>query len=173
MNLGGSRDQAQIQAKGCDPLNRPKEPQSRVPRKIRARFVQIWTTARYETQPNCRDAPDARRRNHCRNHDRDGLAAAFRSRLSCRRRPQETWVQPCFRTNRQGSCLSHQGWQSFAGRCRPDQTGGLMRCRRKVVTVVPRPERPLKMRSRICAVSISGDYAHDGRVSFRGRPLLI
>jgi hypothetical protein len=44
-----ARDQAQIQAEGCDPLNRPKGPQSRIPRKIGARFVQISTKTRYET----------------------------------------------------------------------------------------------------------------------------
>ena len=31
-----------------------------------------------------------------------------------------------------------------------------MRCRRNVAMVVPRPKRPLRTRSRICAVSISG-----------------
>jgi hypothetical protein len=47
MNLGESRDQAQIQAEGCDPLNRPKDPQSRIPRKIGTCFTQIDTATRY------------------------------------------------------------------------------------------------------------------------------
>jgi hypothetical protein len=47
MNLGGSHDQAQIQAEGCDPLNRPKDPQGRIPSKIGARFAQIDTATRY------------------------------------------------------------------------------------------------------------------------------
>src|SRR5258708_34417634 len=38
--------------------------------------------------------------------------------------------------------------------------GGLMRCRRNVAVVVPRPKRLFRTRSRICAVSISGDYVH-------------
>src|SRR5260370_37887947 len=39
MNLGGSHDQAQIQAKGCGPLTRPKGQQARIPRAICARGV--------------------------------------------------------------------------------------------------------------------------------------
>src|SRR5258708_4382273 len=37
-----------------------------------------------------------------------------------------------------------------------------MRCRRNAALVAPRPKRRLKTRSRICAVSISGDYVHAG-----------
>jgi hypothetical protein len=36
--------------------------------------------------------------------------------------------------------------------------GGLMRCRRNVVMVEPRPGLPLRMRSRICAVSTLHDF---------------
>jgi hypothetical protein len=57
--------------------------------------------------------------------------------------------------------------------CGPGQTGGLMRCRRTIAIVVPRPECLLRTRSRICAVSISGDYVHAGRVCFKGPLLLI
>ena len=41
MNLRGSHDQAQIQAEGCDPLNRPKDRQARVSQAIGACIVQI------------------------------------------------------------------------------------------------------------------------------------
>jgi hypothetical protein len=33
--------------------------------------------------------------------------------------------------------------------------------------VAPPPKRLLRTRSRICAVSISGDYVHDGRAPLR------
>src|SRR5258706_7679414 len=72
-----------------------------------------------------------------------------------------------------GRGLSHQGCQSFACSCGPGQTGGLMRCRRNVAEVAPRPKHLSRTRSRICAVSTSGDYAHAGRVYFNGRRPLI
>ena len=43
----------------------------------------------------------------------------FRAWISCRCRPQETRAQPCFRANRQGTLVSHQGWQGFARRRGP------------------------------------------------------
>ena len=52
-------------------------------------------------------------------------------------------------------------------------SSGMMRCRRNVARVVPRPKHLLRTRSRICAVSISGDYVHAGRVFFRGPHPLI
>ena len=54
------------------------------------------------------------RRNDRGDHDCNGLAAAFGARLSRRCRPQEARAQSRFRANRQGSGLSHQGWQSCA-----------------------------------------------------------
>ena len=44
-----------------------------------------------------------------------------------------------------------------------------MRCRSNVA-IVPRPRPLLRTRSRICAVSISKDFDHDGRVSSKERP---
>ena len=41
------------------------------------------------------------------------------------------------------------------------------------LTRLPRPKRLLRTRSRICTVSISGDYVHAGRAYFKGRLLLI
>ena len=67
----------------------------------------------------------------------------------------------------------NQGWQSFACSCGPGQTGGLMRCRRNVAEVAPRPKHLSRTRSRICAVLTSGDYVHAGRVYFNGRRPLI
>ena len=61
----------------------------------------------------------------------------------------------------------------FACSCGPGQTGGLMRCRRNVAEVAPRPKHLSRTRSRICAVSTSGDYVHAGRVYFNGRRPLI
>src|SRR5258706_11294677 len=46
-----------------------------------------------------------------------------------------------------------------------------MRCRKSVATAVPQLKGPLRTRSRICAVSISEDYMHAGRASFRDRAL--
>ena len=71
--------------------------------------------------------------------------------------------------NRQRPGLSHQGWKSLDHRCRPREAGGVMRCRRSVAMVVSRPKPPLGTRSRICAVSISKGFVHDGRVCFRVR----
>ena len=48
-----------------------------------------------------------------------------------------------------------------------------MRCRRSVAMVVSRPKLPLRTRSRICAVSISKVFVHDGRAYFRDRRPLI
>jgi hypothetical protein len=48
-----------------------------------------------------------------------------------------------------------------------------MRCERNVATVVPRPKPPLRKRSRICAVSISKGFVHDGKACFRDcRPII-
>src|SRR5258707_4338293 len=112
------------------------------------------------------------RNNRC-DHGRHGLAAAFGARLSRRCRPQETRSQPCFRANRQGASISHQGQQSFVRRLGPGQTAGLIRCRGNIATVAPRPKCLLSTRSRICAVSISKDFVHAGRAYFKGRSLLI
>src|SRR5258705_9477665 len=56
---------------------------------------------------------------------------------------------------------------------RSSEAGGLMRCRRNVAMVVPRPKLLLRTRSRICAVSILGDFVRAGRACFKDRPLLI
>jgi hypothetical protein len=48
-----------------------------------------------------------------------------------------------------------------------------MRCRRNVAMVASRPKRLLRTRSRICAVSILGDFVRAGRAFFKDRPLLI
>ena len=42
------------------------------------------------------------------------------------------------RDQRQGPGLSHKRWQDFAYRSRPDESGGLTRCRRNVATVASR-----------------------------------
>jgi len=47
MNLGESRDQAQIQAEGCDPLNRPKDRQGGFPQAIGTSIAQINRATRY------------------------------------------------------------------------------------------------------------------------------
>ena len=47
-----------------------------------------------------------------------------------------------------------------------------MRCEGSVALVVSRPRHLLRTRSRICAVSISKDFVHDGRVCFRDRRLI-
>jgi Protein of unknown function (DUF3489) len=56
MNLGESRDQANIQAESCHPLKRPQDRQARVSQAIGARFVQISAATRYQAQPYCCDA---------------------------------------------------------------------------------------------------------------------
>ena len=62
-NLGGSHDQAQIQAEGCDPLNRPKDQQTQISRAIGARVVQAGNGAPHQTRPHHRNAADVGRRN--------------------------------------------------------------------------------------------------------------
>jgi Protein of unknown function (DUF2924) len=48
-----------------------------------------------------------------------------------------------------------------------------MRCRTNAAAVEPRPELPFQTRSRICAVSISKGFAHDGKACFRAcRPII-
>ena len=48
MNLGESRDHAQIQAEDCDPLKRPQDREARVSQAVGARFAQISISARYK-----------------------------------------------------------------------------------------------------------------------------
>src|SRR5258705_5312376 len=57
MNFRGSHDQAQDQAEGCDPFNRPKDRQARVTQAIGACIVQISRGTRYwrSPRPNSRD----------------------------------------------------------------------------------------------------------------------
>jgi hypothetical protein len=50
MNFRGSHDQAQNQAEGCDPLNRPKDRQARVTQAIGACIVQISRGTRYQAR---------------------------------------------------------------------------------------------------------------------------
>ena len=144
--------------------------QVQVSHAIRACIIKDGDAARHQARPHHRDAADAGWRDDRGDHDRHGLAAAFGARLSCRCRPQEARAQSGFRTNRQGPGLSHQGWQGFVCSCRSREAGGLMRCRRSVAMVVPRPKHPLRTRSRICAVSISKGCVHDGRACFRDPP---
>src|SRR5258705_12577899 len=165
MNLRGFHDQAQNQAEGCDPLNRPKDRQARSTQTIGACTVQVSRETRYQARPHHRNVADADRCNDRSDHDCYGLAAAFGAWFSCRCRPQEARAQPCFRANGQGTCVSHQGWQSCSRG--PDQTGSLMQCKGNTAMVVARPKRLLRTRSSICAVSISRDYVLAGRACFK------
>src|ERR1700736_1169098 len=101
------------------------------------------------------------------------MAATFGPQLVCWRRSQEARLESYFRRDREGPRLSHQGWENSIQCFRSSEAGGLMRCRRNVAMVVPRPKCLLRTRSRICAVSISRDYVHAGRAFFKGRLLLI
>src|SRR5712671_1667917 len=80
------------------------------------------------------------------------MAATFGPRLFRWRRSQEARLESYFRRDREGPRLSHQGWQSSIQCFRSSEAGGLMRCRRNVAMVVPRPKLLLRTRSRICAV---------------------
>jgi hypothetical protein len=99
-------------------------------------------------------------------------SAAFRPWLSRRCRPQDAWSESHFRAPT-GTGLSHQGWQGSIRNCRPHPAGGLMQCERDLAMVERRPKRSLKMRSRSCAVSISGGFDHAGKVSSGSRPPFI
>src|ERR1700730_10618346 len=101
------------------------------------------------------------------------MAATFGPRLFRWRRSQEARLESYFRRDREGPRLSHQGWQSSIQRFRSSEAAGLMRCRRNVAMVVLRPKLLLRTRSRICAVSILGDFVRAGRACFKDRPLLI
>jgi hypothetical protein len=120
------------------------------------------TATRHQARPHHCNASDACGRNGRCHQDCNRMAAACGARLSCRRRPQETWSQSCFRVDGQGPGLSHQGWKGFVRRCGSREAGGLMRCGRSAATVAQRPRSLLRTRSRICAVSISRDFAHVG-----------
>ena len=128
--------------------------------------------ARHQARSHHRDAADPRRRNDCCHHDRYRLAATFRARISRWRCPQKTRTRFGFGADGQGPRLPHQGWKGCTCCGEPGQTGGLMRCRSNVA-IVSRPKLPLRTRSRICAVSISKDFVHDGRAYFKDRPPII
>jgi hypothetical protein len=84
MNFRGSHDQAQNQAEGCDPLNRPKDRQACITQAIGARIVQISRGTRYQARPHYRYAAAADGCNDRNDHEGYRLAAAFGARLSCR-----------------------------------------------------------------------------------------
>src|SRR5258708_1375033 len=56
---------------------------------------------------------------------------------------------------------------------RSREAGGVTQCWRSGATVVFRPKLLLETRSRICAVSISKVFVHDGRAYFRNRRPII
>src|SRR5260221_7647012 len=170
MNFRGSHDQAQNDDQGRHALGFTKVQQVQIPQATCTGIIEASSAARHKACPHHCNAADANGRNDRIDRRRNGLAAAFGPGLSCRCRPQETRAQSCFRANRQRSCLSHQGWQSFTCSRGPGQAGGLMRCIRNVAMVAPRPKRLLRTRSRICAVSISERFVRAGRASSRERP---
>jgi len=100
--------------------------------------------------------------------DRHSLAATFGARISRWCCPQEARSQFGFRTDRQRPGLPHQGWKGFV--C---QHRGVTRCWRSVAAFGSRLKLPLRTRSRICAVSISKVFVHDGRAYFRNRRPII
>ena len=72
-----------------------------------------------------------------------------------------------------GRLLPRQGWKGFVRHRRSREAGGVIRCWRSVAVVASRPKLPLEMRSRICAVSISKSFVHDGKACFSDqRPLI-
>src|SRR5258705_2632706 len=109
VNFRGSHDQAQNQAEGCDALDRPKDPQARVTQAIGTFIFKDCNPARHQARPHSCDAADASRRYDRRYHNGHGMAAAFGTRLSCRRRSQEARFESCFRIDGQGSGLPNQG----------------------------------------------------------------
>jgi hypothetical protein len=113
--------------------------------------------------------------NDCCHHDcdGDGMATALGSRLSCWCRPQEARSQSSFRTNRQRASLSHQGRKGVIHHRRSCEADGVIRCWRSAAAVEPRPKPRLETRLRICAVSISKGFVHDGKACFREyRPII-
>ena len=58
-------------------------------------------------------------------HDCDGMAAAFRTRLSGRCCAQKAWPQSDCRAYRERTYLPHQGCKGFEGRNRTSKAGGV------------------------------------------------
>jgi hypothetical protein len=145
--LRGPHDQAHIQAKGCNPIDSSQGRQARLLQTIDARTVQIRDRIRYQARPYHCNAANIGWRDDCVSRHRDRVAAAFRAWLSCWCSSQKARSQPYLGEIEQGTSLSSQGGQGCACRCRPSQTGGLMRCRRKAAMVVLRPRRLLRTRS--------------------------
>jgi hypothetical protein len=61
----GSHDQAQIEAEGSAPHNRPKDRKASVPQTIGYRIVQINCAIRYQARPYYCDAASFGRRDDC------------------------------------------------------------------------------------------------------------
>ena len=74
------------------------------------------------------------------------------------------------RPTKAGSTASRM--ERLRPRCRACKRG-VTRCWRSVAAFGSRPKLPLRTRSRICAVSISKVFVHDGRAYFRNRRPII
>src|SRR5260221_10698084 len=90
-------------APGSEKFNQNKTPQA-----TSTGIIEASRAARHKACPHHCNAADANGRNDRIDRHRNGMAATFGVRLSCRCRPQETRPQPCLRTNGQGSGLSYQ-----------------------------------------------------------------
>jgi hypothetical protein len=89
VNLGGSHDQAQNQAKSCDPFNRPKDCQARVWQAIGACITQIGRETGHQARPYYCDAADGCGRYDRVSRYRNTMAATFGAWLSRRCGPQK------------------------------------------------------------------------------------
>src|SRR6202022_4122109 len=131
-NFRGSHEEIQIKVKiqSFGALGCTNDQQIQASLASRTIITKDLDAVRHQARPHSSDAADASRRYDRRDHDGHGMAAVFGARLSCRRGPQETRFESCFRTNRQGSSLPYQGWRCLVRHYESIEAGGLMRCGR-------------------------------------------
>src|SRR5258708_38580104 len=127
-NFRGSHDEIQIKIQSLLSLGPTTDQQIEASLAIGTLITKDHDAPRHQARQDSCNAADASRRDGCRYHDGNRMAAAFGSWFSCRRGSQETRFESCFRIDGQGASLPNQGYQGFVWRCRSREAGSLMGC---------------------------------------------
>jgi len=164
MNLGGSHDQTQIQAEGCDPLNRRKTGKSRAqsahvlskpatgPSTKHARIIAMLRTPAGTTIASLVTATEWQQHSV-----RGFLAGVVRKKLGLNLVSEQTTRGEYIASRTEKFRLPLRTGLNR----RPDAMRG------NVAMVMPRPKYLSSTRSRTCAISISKDYGRTGRAYFQ------